>query len=131
MSFAVCISIQSALTKSISFTPDCTFASTASANFFLSAGLAICHALSAISKVCFDDAILSGSTTIEVSKLLKQQGAKQVHFFATHGVFTGTALKDLQQSGVNSVVVTNSIAQAKLPSKIKMLDISPILVENI
>src|SRR3990172_6985820 len=79
----------------------------------------------------FDDAILSGSTTIEVSKLLKQQGAKQVHFFATHGVFTGTALKDLQQSRVDSVVVTNSIAQVKLPPKTKVLEISPILVENI
>jgi ribose-phosphate pyrophosphokinase len=79
----------------------------------------------------FDDAILSGSTTIEVAKLLKQKGAKQVHFFATHGVFTGSALKDLQQSRVDSVVVTNSIAQTAKFKKLTVLDISPILVENI
>ena len=79
----------------------------------------------------FDDAILSGSTTVEVSKFLKDKGAKEVHFFATHGVFTGTALKDLNQSTVDSVVVTNSIAHLKLPPKITVLDISSILVENI
>jgi ribose-phosphate pyrophosphokinase len=79
----------------------------------------------------FDDAILSGSTTVEVSKFLKDKGAKEVHFFATHGVFTDTALKDLNQSKVDSVVVTNSIAHSQLPPKITVLDISPILVENI
>lgn len=79
----------------------------------------------------FDDAILSGRTTIEVSKFLKEKGAKEVHFFATHGVFTGTALKDLNQSKVDSVVVTNSIAHDQKFKKITMLDISPILVENI
>jgi ribose-phosphate pyrophosphokinase len=79
----------------------------------------------------FDDAILSGSTTIEVSKLLKQQGAKHVYFFATHGVFTDDAIKNLQQSKVDSVVVTNSIAQPSQLRKITVLDISPIMVENI
>lgn len=79
----------------------------------------------------FDDAILTGNTTIEVSKFLKQKGAKQVHFFATHGVFTDSAVKNLQQSKVDSVVVTNSIAQPSQLKKIAVLDISPILVENI
>jgi len=79
----------------------------------------------------FDDAILSGSTTVEVSKLLKTNGAKQIHFFATHGVFTGDALQDLRKSKVSSVVVTNSIDQPKKLTKIKVLDIAPILVENL
>lgn len=79
----------------------------------------------------FDDAILSGSTTIEESKFLKEKGAKEVHFFATHGVFTGTALKDLSASKVDSVVVTNSIAHKQKFKKITRLDISPILVENV
>ncbi|HEX9817626.1 MAG TPA: ribose-phosphate pyrophosphokinase [Patescibacteria group bacterium] len=79
----------------------------------------------------FDDAILSGGTTIEVSKFLKEKGAKQVHFFATHGVFTGKALADLSKSKVNSVVVSNSIAHNEHPKKITVLDVSPALVENL
>jgi ribose-phosphate pyrophosphokinase len=79
----------------------------------------------------FDDAILSGSTTIEVSKFLKEKGAKQVHFFATHGVFTGSALGDLRRSKVDSVVVTNSIAHNGQPKKITVLDVSPALVTNL
>jgi ribose-phosphate pyrophosphokinase len=79
----------------------------------------------------FDDAILSGSTTVEVSKFLKEHGAKQVHFFATHGVFTDTALEDLGKSMVDSVVVTNSIAHNGHPAKIAVLDVSPALVENL
>ncbi|OGJ37425.1 MAG: hypothetical protein A2383_02405 [Candidatus Pacebacteria bacterium RIFOXYB1_FULL_39_46] len=79
----------------------------------------------------FDDAILSGSTTIEVSKLLKNKGAKEVHFFATHGVFTSTALQDLAQSKVDSVVITNSISQKENLKKITVLDVSLSLVENL
>lgn len=79
----------------------------------------------------FDDAIQSGSTTIEVSKFLKENGAKKVHFFATHGVFTGNALKDLAKSQVDNVVVTNSIAHEDKLTKITTLDVSPILVENL
>lgn len=79
----------------------------------------------------FDDAILSGQTVVEVAKLLKGQGAKEVHFFATHGVFTGDALKNLEKSSIDTVTVTNSIERAEQFPKITILDISKILVENL
>lgn len=77
----------------------------------------------------FDDAILSGQTTIEVAKLLKEKGAKEVHFFATHGVFTGSAVEDLGNSEVDSVIITNSISHPKNFKKITVLDISKSLIE--
>lgn len=79
----------------------------------------------------FDDAILSGSTTIEVSKILKEHGAKAVHFFATHGVFTGEAPHNLIDSPVDSVIITNSITQESALEKIQILDVSKTLVENL
>lgn len=79
----------------------------------------------------FDDAILSGATTIEVSKILKEHGAKAVHFFATHGVFTGQAPHNLVDSPVDSVIITNSIARENIPEKIQVLDVSKTLVENL
>lgn len=79
----------------------------------------------------FDDCILSGSTVVEAAELLKEKGAHQVIFLATHGLFTGDAKQKLQDSQVDKVVITNSIAQTKLPSKIEVLDISTIFVDAI
>ena len=79
----------------------------------------------------FDDCILSGGTVVEAAEILKKEGAKAVYFLATHGLFTGEAKEKMQKSQVDKVVVTNSIAQEKLPSKIEVLDLAPIFVNAI
>ncbi|MFZ5437754.1 MAG: ribose-phosphate diphosphokinase [Patescibacteria group bacterium] len=79
----------------------------------------------------FDDAILSGQTVVEVAKLLKENGAKEIHFLATHGVFTGKALTELEDSMVDSVTITNSIERPEQYQKITVIDISKILVDNL
>lgn len=79
----------------------------------------------------FDDCILSGGTVVEAAEILKKEGAKQVHFLSTHGLFTGEAKEMLQKSKVDSVVVTNSIHQVALPDKIKVIDVSQLFVDAI
>lgn len=79
----------------------------------------------------FDDSILSGGTVAEAAKLLKEQGAQQVIFFATHGLLVGNGREKLQQSAVDQVVITNSVHQADLPTKIVQLDCSAIFVEEL
>lgn len=79
----------------------------------------------------FDDAILSGQTTVEVAKLLKEKDAKEVHFFATHGVFTGNALEDLRKSQIDSVVITNSISHPENFKKITVLDVAKALINSL
>jgi ribose-phosphate pyrophosphokinase len=79
----------------------------------------------------FDDAILSGQTVVEVAKLIKEKGAKEIHFLATHGVFTGDAIKSLEESMVDSVTITNSIERPEQYPKITVLDISKVLVDNL
>jgi len=79
----------------------------------------------------FDDCILSGGTVVEAAEILKKEGAKQVYFLATHGLFTGEAKEKLQKSMVDKVVITNSIAQDNLPKKIDVLDLSSIFVNAI
>lgn len=83
--------------------------------------------------VLFDDCIMSGSTVVETAKLLKLEGAKSVHFLATHGIFTGNAIENLEQSAVDSIVVTNSINRKSdgKTKKITYLDISSLLLENL
>jgi ribose-phosphate pyrophosphokinase len=77
----------------------------------------------------FDDFINSGSTVHTAAETVKENGAQEVHFFATHGLFTNNGVDRVENSVVDSVVVTNSIDHEKLGSKIKVVDISKIFAD--
>ena len=77
----------------------------------------------------FDDAILSGGTVLEAGKLLQAQGAKEVHFLATHPVFTPESIENITHESITSVVVTNTIVHENLPKKITVLDAAPLFAE--
>ncbi|NCN83074.1 MAG: ribose-phosphate pyrophosphokinase [Candidatus Pacebacteria bacterium] len=84
-------------------------------------------------KICltYDDSIVSGGTVIETTQLLKKEGAKEVHIFASHGIFAKDSQTILRTSGANSIVVTNSVPQDTHDSKIKIIDISPQIAEAV
>jgi len=79
--------------------------------------------------ILFDDLINSGSTVVNASEILKQNGARQVHFLATHGIFADGGLERIQNSQVDSVVVTNSIAHQQHPDKLKIVDVADLFAE--
>lgn len=85
-------------------------------------------------KICilFDDIIDTAGTICEAAKLLKKSGAKEVYVCAVHPVFSGPALKRLEEAPIEEVVVTNSIPLAEgAPKKITQLSVAPILGEAI
>lgn len=85
-------------------------------------------------KICilFDDIIDTAGTICEAAKLLKKSGAKEVYVCAVHPVFSGPALKRLEEAPIKEVVVTNSIPLAEgAPEKITQLSVAPILGEAI
>jgi ribose-phosphate pyrophosphokinase len=77
-------------------------------------------------KVCliYDDIINTGSTVAEVARFLKKHGAKEVHFFVTHGIFSQNGLTMMNDESINSVVISNSILHKELPEKIVVLDVA-------
>lgn len=79
----------------------------------------------------FDDCIVGGGTVIESSKLLKEQGAQEVHFLAAHGLFTGDAQQRIAASPVDSVVITNSIHHPELAPKISQLSVAPLFAQEL
>lgn len=79
--------------------------------------------------IILDDVILSGSTAIEAASLLKAKGASQVHFVATHGLFTSGAKEKLQASELDTILITNSIHFENLPPKVTALDCSGLFAE--
>lgn len=86
-------------------------------------------------KTClmFDDMIDTAGTICEASKLLMAKGAKEVYVCATHPVFSGPALKRLDEAPIKEVIVTNTIPLSNdfVPTKITQLSIAPLLGEAI
>lgn len=82
-------------------------------------------------KIAFlmDDAILTGGTALEVAKVLKQEGAKEVHFLSTHGIFAGNALHKLSDGALDSVIVTDSVHHETLPETITVLRCAPLFAD--
>jgi len=66
--------------------------------------------------VLFDDMIdTAGSITNGASELVSR-GAREVHVYATHGLFSGPAYDRIDKSAIKSVVVTDTIPLAGKPS---------------
>lgn len=59
--------------------------------------------------IMVDDIINTGRTTVEAAKILRASGAKKIIMMATHGVLAGDAVRDLQESDVDEVIVTDTI----------------------
>jgi len=80
-----------------------------------------------------DDEIDTAGTLTNVVSVVLQRGAKEVYAFATHPVFSGPAIKRINDSPIKEVVVTNTIpvnGKNKL-GKITVLSIAPLLGEAI
>ncbi len=87
-------------------------------------------------KICIltDDIIDSGGTIVNAADALLKRGAKEVHVYATHGVFSGDAVKKIKNSKIKNLVITDSIDSSdklKKARNIEVLSISILLAEAI
>ncbi len=80
--------------------------------------------------ILIDDIIDTGGTISSASALLHKKGAQNVFVSATHAVLSKGCLYRLTKAKVNDLVVTNTI-EKKLNKKIKVLDILPLVLEEI
>ena len=81
-----------------------------------------------------DDIIDTAGTLVQAEEALRAQGARKTFAAAVHPVLSGPALERIQASGLETLVVTNTIpldaALARCP-KIRSLTIAPLLGEAI
>lgn len=61
--------------------------------------------------VLVDDMIDTAGTLAKAAALLKEKGARSIRAFATHGLFSGSALQVISESELDEVCVTDSIPQ--------------------
>jgi len=81
-----------------------------------------------------DDIIATAGTVCSAARLVKQRGAEKIYIGATHGVFAGQALENLQQAPIDEIVVTDTIPlsdETKKLGGIKVLTVSDMLGEAI
>src|SRR6478736_903828 len=81
----------------------------------------------------FDDMISTASSICGAAKVLKENGAKQIHVAATHGVLVGPAIERLSATSIDSVAITDTIPlrpDQMLP-KIKILSVAALLGQAI
>ncbi len=84
--------------------------------------------------IMVDDMIDTGGTLCKAAEALKAHGAKRVFAYATHPVFSGNAVENLQNSVIDEVIVTDSIPLAEeiaaLPN-VRLLTLGNMLAEAI
>ena len=84
--------------------------------------------------IIVDDMIDTGGTLCKAAEALKERGAKRVFAYATHPVFSGLAPKNIAESVIDEVIITDSIPlseEMKAIGKVKSLTLAPMLAEAI
>jgi ribose-phosphate pyrophosphokinase len=87
-------------------------------------------------KICIlvDDIVDSGGTLCNAAAALREHGAKEAHAYVVHGVLSGSAVEKVEQSALESLVLTNSIVATdavKTSKKIQQLTVAPLIGEAI
>lgn len=78
--------------------------------------------------IIFDDEISTGRSIIDTARVLSENGAQHISVGVIHGVLSGDGVERLNNSIVDEVVVTNSVATPdKNVGKVKVLSCSHIL----
>ncbi|HEX4734236.1 MAG TPA: ribose-phosphate pyrophosphokinase [Thermoleophilaceae bacterium] len=82
--------------------------------------------------VIVDDMIDTGGTLAAAARTVMDEGAKQVHAVATHGVFSGNAWENLTGSPLSGIVVTDTISLREgAPDMIRVISTADLLTESI
>lgn len=81
-----------------------------------------------------DDMLDTGGTIVHAANFIQKEGAKSIRVAVTHGLFSGDALENIDNSAIDQVIVTDTLAQrdeVKKNKKIKIVSIAPLLAKAI
>ncbi len=84
--------------------------------------------------ILIDDMVDTAGTLGKAASALKERGAKSVHAYCTHPVLSGNALKNVERSGLDELVVTDTIPLSpdmQASKKIRVVSIAGLVAETI
>lgn len=79
--------------------------------------------------VIIDDVVSTGATIIESATALKNKGVEKIIVCATHGLFSGNAIDNIEKSPIDKMIVTDSIEQNIKSSKIEVASVAPLFAD--
>ena len=81
-----------------------------------------------------DDMVDTAGTIVHAANFIKSKGARSVRVAATHGLFSGDALKKIAESSIEEMIITDSIKpreEVLQNKKISVITVAPLLAEAI
>jgi len=83
--------------------------------------------------VLVDDLIATGGSLLEAAQALKKNGVKKIYAAVVHGVLSGNAVKNIENSILEELIITNTIPlpKEKKSPKITVLSVAPLLAEAV
>ena len=84
--------------------------------------------------VLVDDIVDTAGTICNAAEALKNAGANKVISYATHPVLSGPALERIEKSGLDEIIVTDTIPlseEASKLDKIKIISLEKTIAEAI
>lgn len=81
--------------------------------------------------ILLDDIIDTAGTITRAGQLLKDNGARSVRAFATHAIFSGSAMEKIDNSVFDEVVVTDTIPLKNPSKKIHVLSTAELFAQVI
>lgn len=86
--------------------------------------------------IIIDDMIDTGGTLCKAAIALKERGAKRVSCYATHGVLSGQAFDNFEDSQIDEIVVTDTIPLGNLqnrdaPDNVRVISVAHLIAETL
>ena len=84
-------------------------------------------------KICIivDDILDSGGTLINAANALIENGAIEINAYITHGILSGNAYENLQNSIIKKIILSNTIGINTINGKIRTRNIGPLIGQAI
>ncbi|MCQ2284065.1 MAG: ribose-phosphate diphosphokinase, partial [Bacteroidales bacterium] len=81
--------------------------------------------------IIVDDIIDTAGTLCKAAGRIKEMGAKSVRAMCAHGLFSGSAIENIENSALDQVLVTDTVPLRRECSKIKVVSVAKLLSEVI
>ncbi|MEO1253821.1 MAG: ribose-phosphate pyrophosphokinase [Bacteroidota bacterium] len=81
--------------------------------------------------VLVDDMVDTAGTISKAATIIKEKGATSVRAIATHGVLSGNAYKNIEESALEELIITDTLPQRHDSKKIKVLTVADLFAKAI
>ncbi len=81
--------------------------------------------------IIIDDLVDTAGTLTKAADLLIEQGAKSVCAYCTHGILSGSALENLERSGIRKLYISDSVIEHVDHPKVEVVSCAELLARAI